>query len=419
MKKKILLLLATIAAGFVSCSDDNDLEKGTAVEMHTPFYYVEDLTPVSLEIDNLDLGADSPISFFQNLRDDIMSLMIGDNYRKLKVKYKTLDQNGDSVLVSALLTYPKNWQYNDVYVVCHGTRLGNLMVPTYGTDMDEVFASKAAVCIFPDYIGIGDSSNLNDLYINGSVLGSTCTDALKVLIDYAKNNLRLSSDFKSYVVGYSQGGYAALATLHQIQQLSPEVQDALHITKVYCGDGPYNIRATFEAYINECKNGKSLGIPAVIPTVISGLMYSYPEETKHIKYEDLFTQKALRTGAPQAIRSNSANMMDMLVKMLGMKLDEVLNFDYIDSHPEDYQLLLELMERQNLCKGWELKYPTRFLHANPDAVVPFDNFLEAKKGLQNEFFEEEIISNEDVDRPLMQHGTGMKAFIKNVMNNEY
>lgn len=344
----------------------------------------------------------------------------GKNYTAKQIIYETPDQSGQLVKASAIVTIPDEQPIQRVYLVNHGTHIGNLMVPTSGIYIEETIASAGALCVFPDYIGLGASTDLPELYLNANVHGSTSTDALLVLLDYAKKSgINLNDDFGTYIMGYSQGGSVTLATLRHIQQMPEGQQKLLHLKKVFCGDGPYNLRTTFETYMDDYKQGKKMGLATVIPMVLSSMFHSYPEEVKSIEYKDLFTTKAWLTGVPKAVYENKANLVDVMLLWMNFDLGDVLNMKYIDSHPEQFDLLLQLMERQDLTKGWELKYPTRFLHANPDDVVPFSNYESAEQGLKNEMFESEIIYPEEGSNPLKQHGAGMTTFIKRVMNGDF
>lgn len=339
-------------------------------------------------------------------------------YTKVKVEYETLDESNNPVMVSALITYPDQ-PTDKLYLVNHGTHMGNLMVPTSGIFIEESIASSGAVCIFPDYIGLGSSSDHPELYLNAEVHGRTSTDALLVLLDYAKKMNLMLDNFGTYIVGYSQGGAVSLATLRHIQRMPETQQKLLHIKKVYCGDGPYDLRKTFEAYMDDYKQGKSMGLPAVIPMVLSSMFHSYPEETASISYKDLFTTKAWLTGVPKAVYDNKANVIDVMLLWRNFDLGDVLDMRYIDLHQAEFSLLLSLMERQNLTKGWELKYPTRFLHGSNDAVVPFSNYEAAEQNLKNEMFEGEVIDVNENSSPMRQHGAGMTLFIQNVVDGTF
>lgn len=413
--KKLNRIISLIALLLVvtACSKDTPIVE--------PFQHFQSSPEYITHKDTLDTGPGYEETELTKWIWDLKKKLAKDKqYDTYKVQYKTLDQNNVPVTASALITVPKDGPVSRVYLVNHGTHIGRLMVPTLGMCVEEVVATSGALCIFPDYIGLGDSSDHVELYLNAEVHGRTSTDALKVLLDFAKKEkVDLKPDFDTYIMGYSQGGAVSLATLKHIQQLPDYEQAMLHLKKVYCGDGPYDLRQTFETYMSDYEQGKPLGLPAVIPMVLSSMFHSYPNETRNINYKDLFTTKAWLTGVPKAIYNNDENMLDVMVLMSRFDLGDVLDMRYINRHQDEFNLLLSLMERQNLTKGWELKYPCRFLHANPDAVVPFSNYEAAFKGLNNNMFEAEAIDGDPEAEPMQQHGTGMKQFLQNVMDENF
>ena len=343
-------------------------------------------------------------------------------YKTVRIEYTTLDQDDQPVTASALIVYPLLRKMVKVMLINHGTQIGIAMIPTKYTSVEAAMAATGALCIMPDYIGLGSSADHPDLYLNHKVHGQTSVDALLALLDYAKaKKLSLNSNYKTYIVGYSQGGSVSLASLRRVQELDQATQDRLHLTKVYCGDGPYDLRRTFETYVEDFKNGKELGLGSVIPLVINSMFNSYPSEVADLRYEDFFTEWALSTGVPQAIKNNDENMIDMLVKFNGKKLNEILNMEYTEAHQDHLDRLLELMDRQNLCRDWQPKYALKLLHGNPDGVVPFSNFEEAVAGLQNQSVETKVVNINDkiLTSPLLQHVYGMLIMVEEVLSGDF
>ena len=188
---------------------------------------------------------------------------------------------------------------------------------------------------------------------------------------------------------------------------------------MYCGDGPYDLRRTFETYLDDFANGKKLGLGSVIPLVINSMFNSYPKDLADINYEDFFTPWALSTGVPQAVKNNDENIADMILKFNGKQLNEILNMEYTASHPDHLNLLLAMMDRQNLCTGWAPQYPVKLLHCNPDGVVPFSNFEEAVEGLSNEYLETKIVDINLLEEPLLQHVYGMMVMVEDILSGDF
>jgi len=343
-------------------------------------------------------------------------------YKTVRITYTTKDEKDKDIKVSALIVYPLLRKMDKVMLINHGTHMGIAMVPTYYTSVEAILAASGALCILPDYIGTGESSSHKDLYLNAKVHGTTSKDALLTLLAYAKDKkLLLNKRFDTYVLGYSQGGSVSLATLREIQTLSKKTQEEIRLKKIICGDGPYDLRCTFESFIKDEQNGKPMGLGSVVPCVINSMFNSYPEEMSDYRYEDFFTPWALSTGVPQAIKENKETLCDMMLKFNNAMLSDILDMDYLAENEDAYETLLSMMDRQNLCKGWQPVYPLQFFHCNPDGIVSYDNFVNAYKGLKNSFVLHPDTPSADClsDCPLGQHIYGMTVMLANVLNGKY
>jgi len=350
------------------------------------------------------------------------SMSLPLHYRVARVNYQTLDESNQPVTVSALIIYPLLRRITKVMLINHGTHIGALMIPSFMTSAEMIIAASGALCILPDYIGVGASANHPDLYLNAEVHGRTSTDALFTLLNFAnRQRLNLARNYDTYVLGYSQGGSVSLATLKAIQQLPANQQAQLHIKKVICGDGPYDLRATFESFVTDEQAGKTMGLGAVIPFVINSMFNSYPAEMAQYNYNDFFTTWALSTGIPQAIRSNDESAISMLTQFNGVTLSDILNQDYLDANPAAYAKLMELLDRQNLCNGWKPQYPLQFFHCNPDGIVSYQNFVNAYAGLNNNYvLTPDTPSSSIANGWLMgEHLYGFTVMMANVLAGKY
>jgi len=437
MKFSRIITIAVLSLGLVACNNKESLEIiDPAVELAQQSFRVIEEQEVSAEdlfastMGNLQgtIGDDlynRVQKSFRASNEELLPLAESDTkaltllYKTVKVTYETLDQDNKPVQASALIVYPLLKKITEVMLINHGTQIGIAMIPTKYTSVEAIMAATGALCILPDYIGLGTTSDHPDLYLNHEVHGRTSVDALLALLDYAKaKKLNLDSNYKSYILGYSQGGSVSLASLRRVQQLDPATQARLHLQKVFCGDGPYDLRRTFETYVEEMNEGKDMALGTVAPLVLNSMFNSYPSEVTDINYEDFFTEWALSTGVPQAIKANKETVIDMMLKFNGAKLDKILDFDYFEANPEHLERLLSLMDRQNLCRGWEPQYRLKLLHCNPDGVVPFSNFEEASVELANEYLETEVVNISESMPALLQHIYGMLVMIEEVLGGE-
>lgn len=441
MKKYLLFALAAASMGLVSCSEDcdvmNDANTVDAQQIATSsvnFKVLEEWEVSGQELlDNTLAGLDelAGTEAYEDLKvafemadekllteDAATRAIVPALYKAVRLEYQTTDQDMKPVTASALVVYPLLKKMDKVMLINHGTHIGAMMVPTQYTSVEAIMAATGALCVMPDYIGLGSSSDHPDLYLNHEVHGRTSVDALMALLDYAKSKrLSLKSNYSTYICGYSQGGSVSLASLREVQRRDAATQKRINLKQVYCGDGPYDLRRTFETYVEDYQQGKEMGMGAVIPLVINSMFNSYPQEMAQFNYEDYFTAEALATGLPQAIRANEEDAIDMVTAFNGQMLNQILNFDYLDAYPEAYTQLLAMMDRSNLCQGWTPTYPLKLLHCNPDGVVPFSNFENAVAGLQNSYMETKVVDIDTnvISSAMLQHVYGMLVMTAEIL----
>ena len=438
-KRSALMMLALAAVSLVSCTQDEEVlnvqeneevtEDGNYKVLEENVVNGSELFAGAMEgmeqFEGLEAYKDLKEAFEKadlNNTDSQTRSLVPALYKTVRIEYTTTDQDMKPVKASALIVYPILKKMNKVMLINHGTQVGFMMIPTKFTSVEAVMAATGSLCIMPDYIGLGSTTDHVDLYLNHDVHGRTSVDALLALLDYAKEkNLKLDSNYKTTILGYSQGGSVSLASLREVQRRDKATQARIKLDNVFCGDGPYDLSRTFQTYIEDYNQGKKMGLGAVIPMVINSMFNSYPTEMGIYNYRDFFTDKCWNTGVPQAIRENREGVLDVVAKLNGWKLGEILNFDYCNAQPEALETLIRMMDRQNLCKGWTPEYKLKLLHCNPDGVVPFSNYEEAVKYLKNDKVttEEVNINTKVISEPLLQHVYGMIVMLKEVFTDEF
>jgi len=444
--KKSLLLIASLAILMISCDKGETAPENPSPTPVTPVevpYKV--LEEKILTVDELFESAAATLTKIAGDEADKYIKQLGDAffaaagklapedetksscppllYKTARVNYTSVDENGDDATVSALIVYPMLRSMDKVLLINHGTHVGVFMVPTYYTAVEAVLGASGGLCILPDYLGVGGSNDRHDLYLNEELNGHFSIDALLTLMQYAEDeDLRLEDGYKTYIAGYSQGGAVSLAALRQFQRMSKEEQARFNLQRVICGDGPYDLRATFDQYVKDHEAGEKIGMGAVIANVINGMYWSYQVEMGQYNYEDYFTDWALSTGVPQAVYNNQADLFDMLFTFKGKTLGDILDMEFIAENKDAYETLLSMMDRQDLCHGWTPEYPLRFFHCNPDYVVPYVNFEKAYEGLDcacMEYPDIVEIENPSMSAALSIHIYGMVAMLARFLAGEY
>ncbi len=184
-----------------------------------------------------------------------------------KILYRTTDPDGAPVTASALLTLPNDTNRSIPLISDqHGTIFGRDHAPTVAEPLTRtgtlISALKGYAVIMPDYIGYGDSANLQHPYLIKEALADSIVDAIR-----ASQNLLTQKDIsyneKLFLMGYSEGGYATMAAAEAIEKRYPQIQ----VTAAAPMAGAYDLLATAESILSR------LYYPA--PHLPLFLIYSY------------------------------------------------------------------------------------------------------------------------------------------------
>ena len=301
--------------------------------------------------------------------------------------------------------------------------------PLGGAQADYV---GRCIVIAPDYEGYGVTKDVPHPYLSQRVTAQQMIDGVKYgLALYQKvakesqTLLPMKSDWRSFCMGYSQGGAVSLATHREIEEQG--LADELHFQGSICGDGPYDLVSTMRYYLED--DGTSYGvetshrkglatIPAVVPLILKGMVETHPDLAAY-KIGDLLSQQLLDTGVLGWIDSKAYNLdiisskwYDQLqagVDTLGRQYTPAQMAEMFDSpkvgkvwgkmekmfSPAVYaymsdasnfntvpevatnvgQALHRALADNSVITGWEPKHRIQFFHSKTDVIVPYGNYL--------------------------------------------
>jgi hypothetical protein len=235
----------------------------------------------------------------------------------------------------------------------------------------------------------------------------------------------MKSDWRSFCMGFSQGGAVSLATHREIEEQG--LADELRFQGSLCGDGPYDLVTTMRYYLED--DGTSYGVetnhrkglatlPAVVPMILKGMVETHPD-MKAYQIGDLLSQQLLDTGVLDWIDSKSCVLDDISYKWyvllqsgvdtLGRQytpaqmaemfdspkvgkvwgkmsrmfspavyeyLSDAANLDAVPEQPANAaQALHRALADNSVTKGWEPQHRIQFFHSKADVIVPYGNYL--------------------------------------------
>ncbi len=161
-----------------------------------------------------------------------------------KVIYNTT-VDGEKITASGLVCTPDIDGDYPVLSFQHGTITDNSTAPSenpveFSNQLVELIASMGFVVVIPDYPGFGESAQIPHPYLIKEPTVQSVVDMLRAVKETNSHSEFEGKVIKDeyYLFGYSQGGWATLAT-HKALEL--DYHDEFNLEGSFCGAGPYNI----------------------------------------------------------------------------------------------------------------------------------------------------------------------------------
>lgn len=358
--------------------------------------------------------------------------------------YPSVSATGQQTVLSAALIAwtPKSNEATDsiesLHIVSHLTITSDAECPTttdgnsieqiafstvMGREYKKIFSSEfeanyvgRSIAIIPDYEGYGTTKGVTHPYLSQRLTAQQVMDAVEYGLKLYRQSvgkdshlLPIKSNWRTYAVGFSQGGAVTLAVHRHIEENN--LADKLHFQGSICGDGPYDMITTLRYYFDD--NGDSFGsetqhrkgivtMPVVLPLIIKGLHYANKDLARY-SIDQFLSQEFINTGILNWIESKQYSTSDinsMWYKqksdvfeypqndVVWARLDKILTpacYAYL-SNPDNFktvpakatnamETLHIAMAENDLTSGWTPKHRIQFFHSKNDMVVPYSNWL--------------------------------------------
>lgn len=293
------------------------------------------------------------------------------------VLYPSVDQHGDSLLLSGKVSIPQDAPIKGVVLLAHFTIGANKEAPSNCTLYEAKPLRKDYILIMPDYIGYGATADRFPPYLHGELTARNCVDmipAAQHILDSLQLNIPIDS---LYLVGFSQGAAVALWTLKHIEE---QCSDRYHVKQCIIGGGPYDVAATYDVGVQSNK----VGMPMAAPLLVEGTSEAY---NLRLNRHQLFTPK-MDTGFDRLISSRRYDLIALALRMPQHRLDYWLSPTARDKNQPETRRLYEGLMRSSLvhypiddnpigadtiCPNWTPQAPLYIFHSYKDDVVPFVN----------------------------------------------
>jgi alpha-beta hydrolase superfamily lysophospholipase len=350
-----LLLFALL---FTSCSP-NDTDEDYEPKYLLSYHEVETLSKEQITA-NLSLAGELPSE---------IAFMIRLGVKGIRITYETVSITGEKIEASGALLIPVVTNPMPIISFQHGTITSENYAPSNffpnANLMAYVFASTGYIIAMPDYIGYGASKDLPHPYEHRASLATATRDMIRAAYEYFKVKKVNQPSNKLFLTGYSEGGFATMATFKLIQE---EHSTEFNITAVSVGAGAYN-KTEFVSWIVN----STIELEHINSFVWVLDVYNSNYATLNRPYEHYFNEPWADIISQNGVFADIEQNPSILFKS-----------SFIESirNQSDTQLLLALSN--NNCYDWKPNKPLQLYHGTNDSYVPYFNSETAySKMIQN------------------------------------
>lgn len=299
--------------------------------------------------------------------------------------YPSVDQFGEPITLSGMISWPQKKQPKGIILLPHFTIFANSEAPSQNGTGEEKNFQKDFVLIMPDYIGYGATKERVHPYLDGELTARNCIDmTLHAMPILDSLQLRIPKD-SIYIVGFSQGGAAAVWILKTIEE---RYADRIHVKKCFAGSGPHDVAATYDEGV---QNNRIL-MPVTIPLLIKGTDAAYALNL----YEEHFFTPEMQQIYEQEMVKKEKTFGELFIQTINFELSHWLTAKGMDKNdPETHRLyqgflrsslvhypldtladnkpdsLLINLAEDRVIPTWEPRTPMLVFHSTNDNVVTF------------------------------------------------
>ena len=296
-----------------------------------------------------------------------------------KVSYYSSDYNGNQVVATGAIYIPINSKCSHPVISWqHGTIVSDYSAPSYqinsGNFIGILAASHGYIVLMSDYLGLGDGDG-DHYYCHSETEASSVIDLISSSYDFF-DLVGVDNNDQLFLMGYSQGGHATLATVRELEETS---SNNFQITASCPMAGPYSMSDAQVDMLNVVYPN-----PGYFPYVIFsyqnvyGNLYNSPSEIFKTGYEnilDLYDGTFSMDYINEEIWSIAQNIYDLSPSQftpLDMIKEDYYN-DYLNNSTHPFKIALEDNDLINFIP----QSPMRLIHCNGDDNVPYQNSVVA------------------------------------------
>jgi pimeloyl-ACP methyl ester carboxylesterase len=319
-----------------------------------------------------------------------------------KVTYRTLYKD-EEITASGLVILPETTTSVGMVSFQHGTITAQSEAPTNlplshsQLILYAALGSAGFIGVVPDFIGFGESAEIFHPYYVEEATASAVIDNLKAARELAaKQNVKFNQ--KLMLAGYSQGGYATMATHKSIEENGLSGFD---LVASFPAAGGYDVKGMQEYFFAQDTYDQ--------PYYLAYVARSYQS---YYEWPDVITQFFKE---PYASRILTLFTSTSTAGMINGQLTEVIN-DYvvadlianIDTKAEYKDLNDAFIE--NSLTDWTPAKRMFMYHGDADTTVPFENSVDTYNKLISNGASTQVVTLKAL--PGADHGSGVFPYLE-------
>jgi len=289
-----------------------------------------------------------------------------------KIPYVTTDEEGNEVNVSGYMVVPTGLPQELIDVKGfsvvsddHGTIFNNnetlsvIATTTNSPSGASIILTSLAgfVTLEPDYIGFGDSVGHYHPFVMKKSLANATVDFIKAAREFAqKNDIHLNDQL--FLTGYSEGGYAALATLQKIEQEHIDMP----ITLATPMAGPYDLELIAFGVLAQ----PTLVEPSFIADVAYAYERAYDREYNEIINEPYASKLPYLFDGSMYMEEIDAELTTKTTGEDGLFSPSFV-YDFVNNSDNWFRQALV----DNSLHRWNPQTSIRLIHCKGDDVIPY------------------------------------------------
>lgn len=292
--------------------------------------------------------------------------------------YESKDQYGNPITVSGKLIIPEKGEIKRVILASHYTIGTNGEAPSNCFPLEGMLVKLGYAVIMPDYIGYGVTEASIHPYLMMDLTSRNVVDMYLSVLPYLKAINRMPENDDIYLMGYSQGGGTTMSVQYLIEkEYGPNSEHPIEIRRNFAGGGIYDIKYTFESFIENNYASYPCGIPFVLVGQAVGndlgidILEKLLQPRIYDKIGDWFVTK----------KTTTLQMNEYIGTHVA---DQILTSYAMDRTNGEISTLYKCMVKNSVTSyAWSPKAPVYMFHSIDDDTVPYGNAIRAKERWSN------------------------------------